>query len=631
MSDPAASPWSPFPVQDWTTLPVDPGPGWRVAPDPGGGVDPTWPAPVGPRRRWLPALTLMLVLVLLSGGVYGATSVGVGVPETSARLFLPEDGDVAYASGQTTRERATSRTQLATESARTSGVTGLLSTDTAFGTAMLSNEVVAAKDLIQLWRTTTTTLDAEVPTPQTVRLYRVDAAVELMGESTPTTGYAYHPALVELPEKVGAGDAWSSAGSAGPDVSYRTSLRAEGAAGGCVKVAGTVTYTPAGGGAGRIVNRATEWCPGRGPVGSDVSFGDIRELQTRLTTPTRSVLATADAPIAWTDPTRWRGTNYTTVADNPTFGAKPMNGSPQSLTPVATTSGLVVRAESSINDLVATHVDRGSTFVSVWRAHPGGSLLTLTAYGDVVVVTTSRRELVAYSAAGVRLWSVASTDLAPTRPVRAGPDALLLADLAGEVRLIGIADGQVRWQHAIGSDVDVPPAVGGGLAVVMDRGGTTTALDLETGQVRWTADLLGVAGAVLDGTVMILQDQTLHGLDTVSGRHRWVTPVVGTFTDIVGFAQQVVLSTQSETLGLGADGRVRLRTGAFLRLTRTRDHLVGWGPTTAQVFDADLGGVASWPLPALNLALQDRRAVAVPQGVLLFGLTWDFQGWSAGA
>ena len=37
---------------------------------------------------------------------------------------------------------------------------------------------------------------------------------------------------------------------------------------------------------------------------------------------------------------------------------------------------------------------------------------------------------------------------------------------------------------------------------------------------------------------------------------------------------------------------------------------------------------ARWQLPALTLSMQDRPAVPLPDGVLLFGDDWSFQEWS---
>ena len=65
------------------------------------------------------------------------------------------------------------------------------------------------------------------------------------------------------------------------------------------------------------------------------------------------------------------------------------------------------------------------------------------------------------------------------------------------VRRFALATGAVRWQRGLADDVNRPPAVGAGLVVVADRGGTVTALDAGSGQSRWTADLVASGLLVL--------------------------------------------------------------------------------------------------------------------------------------
>ena len=109
----------------------------------------------------------------------------------------------------------------------------------------------------------------------------------------------------------------------------------------------------------------------------------------------------------------------TTISINPTFGQGPMVGSPSAVAaPVRTESGLVIRATLGPGDLVATTPKTLTEWTSIWRAHPGGTVLSLSAFGNVIIATTSNRQMVAYSDVGVRLWQLSLDDLAPTPPVR---------------------------------------------------------------------------------------------------------------------------------------------------------------------------------------------------------------------
>jgi outer membrane protein assembly factor BamB len=305
-----------------------------------------------------------------------------------------------------------------------------------------------------------------------------------------------------------------------------------------------------------------------------------------------------------------------------------MVGSPSpEVTPVRTESGLIIRPTSGSADLVATTPKTLTEWTSIWRAHPGGTVLSLGAFGNVIIATTSNRQMVAYSDVGVRLWQLALDDLAPTSPVRISGQDAVLVDLGGEVRKFDLVTGVVLWQQNVGTDVNVSPAVGAGVVVVMDRRGVTTAFEVGTGKRRWSLEMQGSAAVIIGETGVVIQDQTAHALSTVTGVHRWVRPIFGTLTDMVNFASQFVVATKSQSVIVSGEGAVTQRLGPVLTLTATQDHLVAWGPNEALVIARDGKIVTRWSLPALTLALQDRPALATAQSVLLFSNDWTFQVW----
>ncbi len=462
---------------------------------------------------------------------------------------------------------------------------------------------------------------------QTTRLYRVNSAVELLGESSPGGGYVYRPALVELPADVAPGQTWQGAGSAGDTLDYRSSFRAEEAAGGCLRVDGELRYLSKAGQLGRVLSVDRTWCPGQGLVSSWHSFADIAEVTARVERPALPTPTTADGVVGWSTPQNWTAHPYGTVSIDPNFGQGSMNGAPWALNPVRTASGLVIRPLRGINDLVATTPKTLTSWTSVWRAHVGGTILTLSAFGDVVVVTTSERAVLAYSDTGLRLWRLELSELAPSAPVRADESSAVLVDLSGEVQRFDLATGVVGWRHNVGSDVNLAPVVGAGVAVVMDRGGTTTALDLDSGQRRWEVEVEGLAGVVRGDEVVILQDQTVHAFEVTDGTRRWVKPFLGTVADLAVFGDRILVATNSETLVLGAAGTLERRLAATLTLTVTRDHVVAWGPEEAVLLGGGLEELRRWALPGLTLAQQDRWVVATPTSVLLFAGDWTFQVW----
>ena len=612
-------PWSPFPVQDWSALPADPL--GSVA------VNPTWPPPQPQRSWWRPLVVFGLVAALVAAAAFVASSVGVAARATAAADYLPSDGAVSYERTDTTRELKSVVGVAVTESARLSGVAGLLSTDGAFAYRML-DAVYPDRDRIRILRTMTTAINDPAATAQTVRFYRVNTAVELMGVSTPSEGYVYSPALVVLPADVRAGSHWNGAGSAGDTLDYRSELRAEASGGDCLSVEGEVRYLSKEGQLGRVVTVSQTWCRSEGIVAESQSFADIRTASSRIDPPVPSVQTTTNSPIRWTMPERWTSKSMSTISINPTFGQEPMVGSPSpAITPVRTESGLIIRPTIGSADLVATTPKTLTEWTSIWRAHPGGTVLSLTAFGNVIIATTSNRQMVAYSDVGVRLWQLALDDLAPTSPVRTSEHEAVLVDLGGEVRKFDLVTGVVLWQRGVGSDVNVPPAVGAGVVVVMDRGGTTTAFEVSSGEPRWSLEMQGNAAVIIGETVVVIQDQTAHALSTVTGAHRWVRPMFGTLTDMVNFASQFVVATKSQSVILSGEGAVTQRLGPVLTLSATQDHLVAWGPNEAPVIARDGKIITRWGLPALTLALQDRPALATSQSVLLFSNDWTFQVW----
>lgn len=619
MSRTEDQPWSPFPVQDWSSLPHDP-----MA---GSSVDPSWAPPRRPRPWWLPLLVFALIGGLIGGAAFVWDTVGFNTPRTAATAFLPPDGTAAYERVETRGPDAAARQQV-TESARFRGVNGLLAFDTTFGTRLLG-ETFEGRDTVEIWRTTSTVYDDPAAPYATTRAYRTNGPVELLGESRPGAGYVYSPPLVELPADVAPGSQWSGTGSAGDVLDYATAFRA--AAGeeeDCLDVTGELRLSAKEGRPGRTVTLERTWCEGRGLVASAETSADLttRTVQTAATPPRTP--ATVDTPLRWDAPQRWTERALKALSIDPTFGQEALGGTPRSVTPVRTESGLVVRAAGAVNDLVALTPKTPTAWVAAWRSHVPGTILTLRAFGNVILVTTSERRLVAYSDLGIRLWERTLDELGPTPPVRVSDGEVVLVDLAGVVQRLELGTGRQVWQHRVGVDVNVIPAVGAGVVVVMDRGGTVTALDEGTGERRWTTELLGLAAGFVGDTLVVLQDQTAHGLDPATGDRRWLRPFVGGPTELQPLGDRLVLATEAATVLLDDSGRVTARLPGYLRVTVAGDRMVGWGVRDAEVVDRTGIVAHRFRLPDLTLAVQDRFVLGTPQGVLLFNIDWTFVMWA---
>ena len=304
-----------------------------------------------------------------------------------------------------------------------------------------------------------------------------------------------------------------------------------------------------------------------------------------------------------------------------------MNGTPAPMLPVRTESGLVVRATDTLNDLIAFTPKTQTQWVLVWRSHVPGQILTLTAFGNVILVTTSERWWSPTPTPGSGCGSEPGRD----RPGPAGPGLRRRRGPGGPVRggaAAGSGHRRGRLAARLGSDVTVAPAVGDGIVVVMDRGGTTTALDAETGEPAWTLALAGKAADFVGGTLVLLQDQTAHGVVPGTGARLWLRPFFGTFTELATVGDRLVLATQTATVLLDMEGRVITRLPPYRRVTAVGQTIVGWGTAEAEVVSASGAVRQRLALPGFTLAVQDRRTVALPDGVLLTNADWTFSIWA---
>lgn len=634
MSEAGDGRWAPFPVQDWSTMPAEPPPAAFWAPPvPGTGL-PASLGPVGSTRPWWVPLVVLLCLGLVVGtGTWLARR--ATEPRTPALAYVPADGHALWQRLDTTRERVTETRTQVTESARFVGINGLISGDSFLVTRVLHQDYDGNPSDARLWRTTTTSVD-EVGVPsQTTRYHRVRGSVELAGEQAPDgTVTAYEPALVELPADVRPGSRWTGSGSFGDTEDYTSELRATAGEQGCLEVSGELDLRPKGSDQrGRRVIVERTWCPGQGLVRSSESGGSTNVVAAPITAPAPGPAGTTDEPVRWTDPRAWTPRTWDTVTTDAAGETRAMYGTAQTVvTPVLTASGLVVRALHPPDDLVATTPKTGDAWTPVWSVHPGGTILSLASFGSVVLVTTSERRLVAYSDAGLRLWETALPEIGPTAPVRVSAADAVLVDLSGRVLRIGLADGTVRWERSVSSDVNREPAVGAGLVFVADRAGTVTALDADTGASRWDRPFAATAVAVAGDRVLVVEDQNLTALDPGTGTTRFLTHFDGRLTALTGFAGRPLLSSKEETLLLEADGRVGTRLPGYLSVDATETHLVGWTADRLDVLAADGHQVATWPTRSTSLVSSERPGLATPQGVYLFGYTqgWTFDAWTSG-
>lgn len=606
------------------------------APDPYAYVDASWgpPEPTGlgssrPAQgpRWLPLLAVVLVTVLVAGGLFAAEHVGAATGDAMALRYVPADGRATYQQRTTTVGDESASSTFVQESALQSGLQVLGGLDWTLGVKVSGVVGSDHVDRMRFWRTTSSEIGSLGSSQQTVRLYRVDGAVELIAESDQGGADVYSPALVELPAQVAPGDTWSGAGTVGSRT-YRSDFRAAVAEPGCLQVTGTVAETSAAGQPGTTREIRKTWCERRAVVLEQIVRGEVSIRVDTVSGPAADpTLRTVGEDWAWSDPARWRRRDFDLMSSDASLGSGPMAGTPSQVPPVLTASGLIIRPTSG-DDLVATTPKTVDRWTSLWRMHPGGTILSVGAFGDVVLATTSQRELVAYSDAGIRLWSQPLDDVAFWAPVRVDDRRVAVADAAGSVRVIELLSGDVVWQQGVNAQVSGPLVADRRVVVVFDAGGRTTAYAADTGARRWVEDLSGSRGVILGDTVVVRQDATVEALELATGRHRWLLPQTGTLDALTTFGDTVVAATQLGTSVIDEQGTIRRELPAYEWVSVVGDTMVGWGRTEAEFRDRDGAVLATLDTPDLTLKAAGMQPLPYRQGVVVFGRDWTFTSWS---
>lgn len=619
--------WSPFPVQDWSRLPYDPlldaedGSTLGLDPD----RDPPTPHPTG----WVPLLVVALCCLLVGGALW--TGDVARVPQASAALaFVPGDGHVAY--GKLTEDSATGGGEtrvLATESARIDGAAVRGSLDHSLSAQVVDVLGLPGLKSGRFWRTTTTVVDGIGSGHQDVRLLRVNDAVEVLAESDANGAFVYTPALVELPGDVVPGARWSTTGSAGPTQDYRAEFQASAAADGCLDVRGSVTYASKSGQPGNTRTLTRTWCRGQGMSAATDQIGRRVLTWTRIDAlPGPIEPRTVEEPYAWSDPAGWQRREFGAISSDPTFGDAQVASEEATVPPVIAASGLVIRVAVQAQDLIAFTPKTTTEWLSLWRMHPGGTVLTLQSFGDVLVVTTSLREVVAYTDAGVRLWTVRTDELAIAGAARVTDETVALATVDGVVRVLDLRTGSEQWKSSVGSDLSLAPIAVGGMIVVADQQGVVTALDLADGTRRWSVDRPAATLTPAGDQLVLTADGLAEGYDVGTGQLRWQQPVPGSVTATARYENKTVLATKAESLVLDADGRLVSTQPGWLDLTVHGGYLIGWGPSDATVLDPQLRTVTRWALSAATVGGAASTPLPYRQGVRLAGPRWSLQVWS---
>ncbi|WP_168627544.1 PQQ-binding-like beta-propeller repeat protein [Cryobacterium sp. BB307] len=509
------------------------------------------------------AVSIVAVVAVCTGAIALSDQQASGQDESNAAVLIPADGHVEWFVDQDGVVRST-------ESSRATGVEEFLTLPSMAAHALLGGLSDSEVRNATLWRETTTTVtDGE--TTQNGELFRfTDAGVESMVVWGGEVSFLYTPGLLVLPTDVAPGSSWQGEGTAfvNESLNYRSRFTAhepENASllknarvndpRGCIETRGVIEYLDDAGALLLTINEADLWCPGRGRVAIDATVEDTVVIQAGIDAPRLQSQSATRSIGAWTDPSAWRDRELQTVRRDPVYGED--EGIPSySVVPALTASGIIVSTRDSGDDLVALRYDASDrSLVHHWIGHPGGHAIALGAVGDIIIVTTSSRRIVAYSDAGERLWTRDTNDLVVAAPVSDGAGNAIIVGLDGVVTSVDAISGKTRWETPIGADVDQRAVAGVDTVIVVDRAGRVVALDRSDGDIRWDANGTEAYGiAIADDVVVVAQgDSWVTSYRLTTGTKLWDARYLGLPSAVQAAAGQVVVVSDEESVAFDPD------------------------------------------------------------------------------
>lgn len=547
---------------------------------------------------------MAVVSVVVIAGSWYATRDTTAVDPSGAAAYLPPDGHraVTRVDGQV----------VVTEDALLPSAIAALSLSPAVSAQVASKHADLVARGVPMWRQTTTPYGGR-EAPATALLARTDRGLVQLAYADGQLALVFDPPVLVLPDDPADGARWRDEGDAlGGLIDYRadTRLRRDGS---CWRATTQLALTQHDSGAALLdASSGGRLCPGQGirdgepakpPRPADSLAGDDPD------TPVLAGLTTAtELPLISTSP----------------LGEAPMEALRLDLRPVAA-AGRLVLADANTRDLVSFRRD-GARLTADWRAHPGGTITSLSMVGEIVVAGTSDRDLCAYDADGGWLWCRELGDLVDRPGV--GLDARTVAVLGqdGVLRAVDTLTGRVRWRRS-GVDSALAPVRLGDRVAVVERDGTLRAWDSRTGRRAWTTEggdppeTLDVAGEQL----------VVHGLrtsryDAADGELEEQHPLRTAVTRSATIDDLSVVTSSDGTVATGSDGRRRWSTSAWRTAWSDGTGLLAVTGDRALLVDPDSGRtVTSWALPERAgtwwVVRVGDRPLLVSSGALAVGLS----------
>jgi len=226
----------------------------------------------------------------------------------------------------------------------------------------------------------------------------------------------------------------------------------------------------------------------------------------------------------------------------------------------------------------------GPPYRVAWTADLEGGAAAGPVTTDEAAIVVGKDSVTALSlATGAEMWTAPRSEGATGSPAVAGGLVVFAVGTGDDAAIVAVTaeDGQEAWRTS------VPAAVLAGLTAVAvageaegtvyaaSRDGVVAALDLATGEERWTYE----AGTAVEGTPAVAEDlvivvaqsttartATVHAVDADTGRKAW------TRAGLTASASAVAVAGGQAFVGTG-DGRVRAldaATGDLRWETRVR-------------------------------------------------------------
>lgn len=574
--------------------------------------------PVSALRRALVWTAVVGVVIVGSLGLAASDLATAPVRGGAAARFVPADGTASLVT-------AADGTRTVHENARDTGPGMLLELPALAGAHFFEEYTNDELRSAQLWRESVTYLDEDLP--QNSTLYRLDErGVSMLTSLGGQVGFSYSPALVMLPADAAPGVTWLGEGAAMPGglITYRMTGELAAAEGDCLLATMDTRYVdPDTGQEVVAIAETATWCPGRGIV---LDEGDVSGSLVSFTSEDlpetgglgRDDLVTGGAASDWGAASGWRSRDLGFQLSDPAYGESPQ-GMPFDGLAATTAGGTLV---ASLGSRLAGYTVEGTTATRSWVASPGGDLLELTAVGDVTLVSTAERRLLAYDERGARLWSTRFPDVVVAAPTAAPDGDVVVVSLDGTLRRIDLATGETVWSAALRTDVSEAPAVGGGLVVVVDRGGAVLARSLMDGSERWSTELFSAERAAVGDGIVAVQgsNSDVWALDAHDGAARWDSAHQGVSRRLAVLDGIVVSQSDEGTVAWRAqgDGDPLWRSAASEAMLSDGERVVLVGELSVELRGADGSlldelAIDASPIGATRVYLPTARGIRILQ------------------